>query len=42
MGPGEPPRASELFSEAALTLAVPLILAMVVSFALPMAGFAVQ
>ena len=39
---GEPPQAGELFSEAALTLAIPLILAVVVTFILPIAGFAVQ
>jgi len=36
-----PPKASELFGEAALTLAVPLVLAILVSFVLPIAGFAV-
>jgi hypothetical protein len=38
----EPPKAGELFGEAALTLAVPLVLALMVSFVLPIAGFAVQ
>ena len=38
----QPPQAGELFGEAALTLAIPLILAIVVSFVLPIAGFAVQ
>ena len=38
----EPPKAGELFGEAALTLAIPLVLAILVSFVLPVAGFAVQ
>jgi hypothetical protein len=38
----DPPKADELFREAALTLAIPLALALAVSFALPIAGFAVQ
>jgi len=37
----EPPKAGELFGEAALTLAVPLVLATLVSVLLPIAGFAV-
>jgi hypothetical protein len=37
----DPPKAGELFGEAALALAVPLVLAIVVSFVLPIAGFAV-
>lgn len=39
---GEPPKAGDLFGEAALTLAIPLILAIAVSFVLPIVGFAVQ
>jgi hypothetical protein len=38
----EPPKPGELFGEAALTLAVPLGLAIAVSLLLPMAGFALQ
>ena len=38
----EPPKAGELFGEAALTIAVPLLLAILVSFVLPIAGFTVQ
>ena len=36
----EPPKAGELFGEAALTLAIPLMLAILVSFALPIVGLA--
>ena len=35
---GEPPQAEQLFGEAALMLAIPLTLAMAVSFALPLTG----
>jgi hypothetical protein len=35
---GEPPQAGQLFGEAALMLAIPLTLAMAVSFALPLTG----
>jgi len=38
----EPPKAGELFGEAALTLAIPLALATLVSFVLPIAGLAGQ
>ena len=38
----EPPRAGDLFGEAALALAIPLVLAILVSFVLPIAGFAMQ
>jgi len=38
----EPPKAGELFGEAALTLAIPLVLALAVSFLLPLAGLAGQ
>jgi hypothetical protein len=42
VGIGEPPKAGQLFGEAALTLAIPLILAFVVTFVLPIAGLAGQ
>ena len=35
---GEPPQAEQLFGEAALMLAIPLTLAMAISFALPLTG----
>ena len=42
LGVDEAPQASQLFSEAALMLAIPLVLAFVVTVALPMAGLAGQ
>ena len=39
---GEPPQAGQLFGEAALMLAIPLAVAMAVTFALPLAGLAGQ
>jgi len=38
----EPPQPSQLFGEAALMLAIPLTLAMAVSFALPLTGLVGQ